>query len=240
MRNKGIVLPLVLLCVLVIISAVLVIFQSNLEPEDFQKSSSFQQLLDAHCEKQDLTVDDLPILVDQNIVEVNKMILFCTSNPETSYVKVNFNNNDSLYLYDDFSEELGHGGEPSLGTVGPIIKDDKDVKVSFFLFDSEFTFFVKRTRMYGRGTKKLLLDNGQNVYASYTHLLIDNGDPRLVGILERYSTPVDEGSNDLSLSKEGYDQAVYNTFFSDLSNLKEPEKTAINQLEQILGAVNAK
>ena len=94
--------------------------------------------------------------------------------------------------------------------------------------------------MEGRGTKKFSLNNGQIIYLNYEETLIKEDDLRLISLLKNYATPLEGRPDEFYIDKEGFDEDILKTFFSDLSKATEPEKENINRIEQILSLVEAK
>jgi len=196
-------------------------------------------LLNEHCSKQDLTLDKLPVKINQNIINVNKIAVICSpSSPSTSYLSVQFGSYERILLYDEYSEVLGQGGQAELRETENNIKEGENT-ISFYLDGGHGVLYVSESSVVGRGTKTAMLDNGDTLFINYDTELIGTKDPRLFAVLEKFSSQVDQDSEELYIDKEGYDEEIYNTFFNDLDNISEPEKSGIIGIENILSAVES-
>lgn len=210
-------------------------------PQDLPKSH-LQELLGKHCSKNDpsMRTNDLPILINQSIIQVEKIIVECAAGYSKAYATIYFDNK-RLFIYDDFSEELGHGGVPYLGSEGTPIIETRDIKITFYLSGGSGGHIVGESSVVGRGEKKIFLSSGQIIYVNFSEFLIKEDDPRLVKLLKKYAESLTEDRpEELYINKEGYDKDIFTNFFSNLSKTEKPEKENITYIEKILNAVESK
>ena len=242
-------------------------------------AQSFQEILANNCQKTAISETSyfygikptsLPVSVDSSILELDLEdggVLMCTG-VETGreyvvmgyYQAMDDSEKQTLNLYDNNSEPIGHGGWHPLETWGKVIKDDGTVKLSIFLGWPAETIpsLVSNMAVWMRGEKKLPRSNGESIFVNSTNAVIDKENSRLVAILDSYGEEITQdfldtqdfygrelvdfaGEKFLNASDEDAildDVAV--AFFSDMDGLASSEKERVAVMERILGAVVGK
>lgn len=213
------------------------------------KTDPFQQILAKYCRKMELEYGFseeiepayLPVFVDKSVDAV-----VCTGDfaPNTGYVVADFGEKPGVNIYDQYSQEAGHGGPPFLGSLDNVIKDDGNIKLSVFLgWPHGGCAEIGQIPLYVRGEKKMELENGEAIFANTQIMAIDEQDPRLAALLQEKTKPCefDENSSDImEPDLEGLDERINERFFSDMNNLESPEKEAVADVINILKTVNPK
>lgn len=212
---------------------------------EYSKESSFQQQYTEYCKKGNpsgsvIDPKDLPVSIDKSVISIKKAEVTCWSG--SVYIEAS-SDDYGINIYDKYSQEPGHGGEPWLGIEGKEIIKKGDIKITYYLSAGEGPFYVGGTTIEGRGEKEIQLSNGQKIYINTGKTLIKEDDPRLISILKKHAEAVQDPSEDAYI-KEGeegkVEEDIFNIFFKDLSKLKNPEKENLTSIEQILQAISSK
>ncbi|MCJ7740525.1 hypothetical protein MUP32_04390, partial [Candidatus Microgenomates bacterium] len=128
------------------------VFEEN-QPASSVQGPSFQEILGSFC--QDITLsptvsfygiklENLPITIDQSVLPINlreQNTLACAITDQNANkagsVDLEYGDHQRVRLYDQNSEEGGHGGQAFFGSRPVIIKDDGTIKWSMSLNWSE-------------------------------------------------------------------------------------------------------
>ncbi len=226
---------------------------------NMDRLSDFQKLLIDKCiytkqgynEFYQIKLTDLPIKINNKSINLwvttdPTMENCILSNPGKSYVSIpfgiygyDFPSKEELYILDNQSEELGHGGPSFLKPYGTILKDDGTIKITaYFNFGEVPIAYPFSVPVYISAQKKIITSNNNIVYVIFQTELLHGDDPRLANIINKYSTPRDNNSFEITNTTQA-DKDMISAIFGDLNNLKSPEKEKLQQVEKILSAVSA-
>ncbi len=231
-------------------------------PSNMVFQSQLQEIIAKNC-KQVFTTpnsftyyiapDVLPLTIDQTIIKLAHDPAYgnlpydtpmCDGQPNSDYVTLRLPDKKELFIFDQYSKELGHGGysffEPlSFATK---ISDQKSVLLTF-LFQEGMGTVIGEEPIMVRAIKTITLSNGQLVYGTLDTIAIDKNDPRLLSILNKYSIPsqFQSGRFEVDSNKTAqYTLDIKNAFFTDMNQLTQPEKSRIVDLLTTLLAISAK
>lgn len=95
--------------------------------------------------------------------------------------------NIELVLFDDNTQELGHGGEPNLRAFGEQITKTSDVE-SYVYVSLPHACGIQPSglNVKARVIKTIKTSSGSNVYLQWDRLVGMPGDPRLIALFEQY------------------------------------------------------
>lgn len=235
-------------------------------------ASSLQKILSSKCQDYlysgkehifGIKKDDLPVVIDTkkvNIITVNQTNIFACvqfdNKPNHSFVKIPISiygygfGEDylssptiELLIYDSQSQEPSHGGYPSIGVYGKVIKDDGQEKLAINLSIGEVPIvYPNNTPVILTAEKKLRLASGEDIFVNLHALIIHGDDPRLVNIISKHSVSRGSGTDlDIEINDvEGGQNEIAQYFFGNLTNLKSPEKEKVEQIQKVLSAFTIK
>lgn len=201
-----------------------------------------------------IPLDALPLKFDQKVIKIwhdptyGDFIPYdtptCTDLPNTDTVKIRLLNKQEMFIFDQYSIELGHGGYSFFHPIEEATKIvDKDgISLTFYLHLGMGSTIGEEAIII-RGIKTITLPNGEVIYVTLDTDAIDAKDPRLLNILDKYSIPSEYQASGFDVNyttMAQYSQDIKNTFFADMNDLSEPEKSRIAQLLTTLSAVTAK
>jgi hypothetical protein len=200
-----------------------------------------------------ISLNVLPFTINQTIIKLTHDPAYgnlpydtpmCDGQPNADYVTLRLPDKNELFIFDQYSKELGHGGysffEPL--SFATNISDQNNVSLTFLLQEGMGTVIGEEPIMV-RAIKTITLPNGQLVYVTLDTIAIDQNDSRLLSILNKYETPsqFQSGKFEVDSAKTPqYTQDLKNAFFADMNNLAQPEKSRIADLLATLSAISAK
>lgn len=232
--------------------------EENLVLDDSKSASqlSFQDTLKQFCTKQDIlgtngqkvgfyyTIDLnlLPISFGQDLVINTKdsaTVNCANPNPNKNFVMIRYDADYRMYIYDDLSEELGHGPPPFIGPTGASInRKDAPVLYIYLGWPEAGDALVGEVPVYLRGIKDLKLKNGQTIHVSTDRLIRGEKDPTLMTFLRKHT---DLSRKDAEvLTGQGIDQTFALEFITDKQTLAPAESEAISFVDNILNSINVK
>ncbi len=216
---------------------------------------NFQKYLASHCKKIDLvrggyfyemTLDNLPIIYDSTLFKTiqEKGVTGCSFSDGKNNGSTGISaSNGTVYLYDKNSVEGGHGGSPFLGSWGNVIENKNNIKLSVYLdgFPEGGDQLIEWLYVALRGEKEMLTTNG-SVFANFTTTAIPRNDPRLIILLNKYSSPSDQepGKKKFDGEMATVNAEIVKRFFNDLSPLENPEKEKLNYVKSLLSSIELK
>ncbi len=149
---------------------------------------------------------------------------------------------EDVKIYDNDSEELGHGGPNFLGEYGKEIENKNNIKllVSFGGLPHEEGTLLEDITVNARGIKTIKNQNGE-FYIITNSEVIPANDPRLLILLNKYSSDskYDPSKKVLKMS-ETVENDIINQFFSNPSNLSNPEKEKVDKIRNTLDSIKLK
>ncbi|OGY25812.1 MAG: hypothetical protein A2Z24_00415 [Candidatus Woykebacteria bacterium RBG_16_44_10] len=221
---------------------------------DKKNPSQFQQILTKNCQSinqndkdqagQEYKIDpiSLPIRIDFSKITFDKEEFNCDSFNQLGekFVVARYDNNNTLYIFDDQSQELTGGPPFHIAFWGEEIKTSQDVGVKIYLTKFMEPGWAKPGvfSVYARARKSIKLSNGETVHVSTDRELMPGDDQRLINFEQQ--NPQFEYEAHQQEVHSNLDKAVKNYFFSDMSRLGSPEKENLEYLERILEAFDPK
>lgn len=245
--------------------------KNSREKESQNVLLSFQEILTKNCQMRKslkgfsyygIELSKLPIIIDETLLKIqpeDKQYVRCIGEKGHDYIFFEYSSTlddsktSTIYVYDDGSEELGHGGQPYLGSYGKIIKNEEGFKLSLYLpWGEGGPILTDEMTVVMRGEKKLLRADGEILYVNGETSIVDNNNPKLIEILNKYGKAITPevaalygwNFNDYQDKKmlkvednEAIVEEIATAFFSDMDNLGSVEEEQIKKLEQILNSV---
>jgi hypothetical protein len=234
------------------------------------KSLNLQEILKENCQKKKMKwgysaikPEQLPVIFDSKIIRLDLSdgaYLICEG--VDSYIRIRYyqiggeTKVQHMFMYDDSSQELGHGPPPFIGKFGEEIEgyDSSDIDLFIFIFFLDVgPTFTDKNWIIIRGIKTYRINGKTIFYLSKDVLIIDSTEPRLKNILEKYAKPVTQEAimgDKLSdyADKKMLDRAderailseIISEFFKEMDNLESPYKERVQRLEKDLNAVSLK
>src|SRR3989338_282961 len=148
-----------------------------------------------------------------------------------------------LYVYDDASIELGHGGYPFIGPAGKKFSSDSSYDYYAFIPRDMGPLNAKSVNLYLRIIKTMTQSNGKKMYISFSTVIIPATDTRISEFTKPYLKEIDSpefGKVTSVTDEEKYTSDFINHFLGDLKNLQEPEKTEFGKIMQLLDSFSNK
>lgn len=218
----------------------------------------FQDILNKSCKSYDnfsgIELEKLPIKLNTDKIKIiykyeKQGVFLCWQIPNnSSYVSIRYTDNlleDSenlLNIYDENSEELGHGGYPYLKQVGKTIKSNDYIKLNIYLNVSEIGTAIGRSGVMLRGEKTLTLPNGETIFVNTTREIIRADDPQLITLLKKYAQnpkePFTTEKEKIVDDREGAETEIINIFFGDPQNMRATELGKIVFIEELLSSMS--
>lgn len=209
--------------------------------------------------------EQLPVIFDSKIIRLDLTdgeYLICEGVTNSDYVNIQYYQIDGstkeqhMFMYDDSSQELGHGPPPFMRRYGEKIEgydsSDIDLSIFVFFFDVDPTL-TDHTWINIRGIKTYRINGKTIFYLCKDILIIDLTNSRLKNIVEKYGKPVtqeaimgDKLSNyaDKKMLDRADEKAIIREvileFFKEMDNLESPFKERVQRLEKDLNAVSLK
>ncbi|NMB57100.1 hypothetical protein GYA19_04140 [Candidatus Beckwithbacteria bacterium] len=198
----------------------------------FKSDSVFAKL----CQKENQTEEysnyflnptDFPInlsfLEEQEEYQVNQR-LSC-GHEGFFYLTLNQNNN-KIYVFDQYSEEGGHGGLSFFKKTGAFFKEDGDIEYTLSIprNDGLQLYTTDTVSVNLRATKKIITKDGQEIFIKTEAVFIEANDPDLISSLTKYTDPDALNSlKEASSDDFGLDQIDPNTVLNweDLNIIEE-------------------
>lgn len=211
-------------------------------------SGDLQSYLQKYCIKGNpytIELSKLPIKLDSKIItpapRADGSYAFCSSMMPDSltkaYISVNLIDNTNLNIYDQSSEEGGHGGSPFIGMFGDEIYQKNNVLVGAYFNFSEGPSLVGKLGIELRGQKEFVTKSGEKYYVNINITGIPSNDTRLVSSLQPFSKII-EGFDEPSINlTPGQATTIIKSFFDQVKN-GTPEATALAKMNQILGGIS--
>lgn len=232
------------------------------QPTNLVFHDQFQELIAKNCKEVYTTpkaftyfisLASLPITLNQSSIQLDKNnpdnnppynTPSCIGQLNSDYVMIDLADKRSLYIYDQYSQELGHGGYSFFLPIpfATTIFDKDNITLSFILKEGMGTV-IGQEPIAIRAIKTITLPNGNRLFVTLDTIAIDEKDPRLTNILNKYAIPSQfqvGGFETDSTKATQYIQEIKNTFFTDMNNLNEPEEDRITNLLTILSAISVK
>jgi hypothetical protein len=212
-------------------------------------TTEFQRLLQTKCEsksgKKFIKYLDLPFKADPSKTNAeDKEFAECVYNEKTnsSYLFIQTTNvpqGIGIEIYDKQSVmPEGMGAVAFYYEEVNKYKDDVSYNISLNTGDSVPPIEEESVAM--SAIKKLTLLNGEMLYIRTNLILLPAGDKRLINLLMKYKSNQElygSQKNHIDISKlDEINKDINQTFFQDLSNLQELERTNFNQLINILNS----
>ncbi len=227
-------------------------FIPNEAKSKVQKSSfsgSLQDYLQKNCKPGNpysLDINQLPVKLNSKYIipmeRPDGIFATCrTTDPDQlteSFVSINSTNNQAIYIYDKFSNELGHGGKPFLGFGGVEIYNQNSDRIGAYFNDGEGPALLGQSSIHLRGVKEFVSQSGETFYINIDSVALPGDNPRLVEYLKPYS--VDEGFSLPSVDTSKIDNSSLIKYFFATPKEGSPEYNSLTQMKQILSDISAK
>ncbi len=229
------------------------------------KLTVFQELIRNNCgEYEDLSekytdegiaISDLPIIFDEDIIKINTDLpndfIHC-SGVRVGYSFIDFkfnligdqeNNEYTFYIHDIYSEEPpSHRSE--FGSNDGLFRDDEEVKMGLSFDTTLGGDLVEEISVSVTVKKKINLNNGEVIYVSFNHPLIQEGNDRLLNIINKYSVSIEaeepEYKDYVVISDDGYKDAYNEIIINFIDIPDESVQKSMDQINTILSAITAK
>ncbi len=220
---------------------------------------TLQDIITQHCLKKNfpggysyyIDIDKLPLSIDQETIQIvprqhgDGTCIGGEFSIGKSAADFDFKEKDNdlpntLHIFDNKTEELGHGGAPFYAIVGDTIKSTKDYKITAYLVGLdvgtgsiyEYTAYVRATRIL---TYKVA-GKTYKIYAGVDIQLFNKSNKRFIQFLRQYAPTKTPAGIPILEVEEAQDNFV-SYFFSDLNNLAEPEKSVYEQALEFMDAI---
>lgn len=223
--------------------------QKGHEQQGKQFESSFQSTVNKHCKptgdnanEYKIQLSDLLFKVDTELLGTDKINCWGIFNGE-EYLWSKLSNYGGLVIYNDNSEDLGHGGKSRIGPLGLPIKTYADVEITGYFSDWEifFDFAPGKQPVIVRGIKTLKLNTGEKIYVLASRVAIPSNDERLINFLENWVYLDSYHGKLLPTEKQDeIEKAIIKEFFGDESKYTNEQKQAIEEIQKTLSAFEAK
>ena len=229
---------------------------------------TFQEYLTSKCQIATLedgsqlhnaiAISDLPVELGVNhiLTPSTEDYFTCTEDEGSRYISLFMYNKDaegfSVNLYDDNSEEGGHGGAPFLGEVGDELfsYDSQHIQTYYYLTSADSgPLPINSVGVLLRAIKTFDY-HGQPIYANTTNGIVDPSDSALKAILVPYTEVagadhpfLDEGEEYLVTSDREMDTIMAEikaTFFADMNDLDPEINSKIFDMREALNALSVK
>lgn len=196
------------------------------------------------------TIDSskLPVKINFTAANLSVKNIYCSSIQDNTqpiksgFIGVVLNNNSTINIYDDDSQELGHGGPPFLGFFGQKIFDKNGVQIGAWIQGGDGPQILGEVGISIRGVKRFETKTGSPVYVNYTTLAITGSDARLVNQLKPFASP--DPDLGVDVKQINYDSSisaqVVNFFFNPIPSNSSPEGKALQNINNIFAAITAK
>ena len=223
-------------------------FQGTPGDENNYAGGLFQETLSQNCyEVSDnnmkvitISLSTLPLTFDKNVLVIQDDLFSatCQGNQGNDYVSIKYDADHTMRVYDDESEELGHGGPSFLGPIGTLIKNQGDVDIyAYLVAPGVGDAYIGEAPLYIRGIKKIKIGNSFYFYVSTDRLMLNGEDDVWVSYLDKYSTPAGSGEKGIKISEAERD--LKTGFLLNLSKLSPAQSEALAFVESTLAAVNS-
>lgn len=235
------------------------------------ESLNLQEILKENCQKKKMKwgysaikLEQLPVIFDSKIIRLDLTdgaYLICEGE-KNSYVRIRYYQIDGktevqhMFMYDDSSQELGHGPPPFIGKYGEEMEgyDYSDIDLYIFIYFLDVgPTLTDSTWIKIRGIKTYRINGKTIFYLSKDIPIIDSTDSRLKNILKKYGNPVTQeaiagdklsdyaGKKMLNRDDEkAILREIVSEFFKEMDNLESPYKERVQRLEKDLNAVSLK
>ncbi len=230
--------------------------EKSLPPATVQ-GPSFQEILASYCQNITLSptvsfygikLENLPISINQTIIPITlreQDTIACMIDDQNANkagsVDLEYGDHQRIRLYDQNSEEGGHGGQAFFGSRPIIIKDDGTIKWSMSLNWSEGGCpDPSEMAVIVRGERKLNLSTGETIYINADAQAVDPGDTRLLAVLQTKTKDSTCEPGKKEVIYDGTDVLVKEKFLNNLDQLAAGEKERVDQLRKILMAISPK
>lgn len=215
--------------------------------------TSFQTALQNYCIDGKIPTETLPIYINYDILKVRldkdifdhffsgqaqEQKISCVYEKNTGgYAYLGDNGNGGIIqIFDEQSPDpacMGCAGFTNGEKEGIRLTDEYSLHILPPGSDAPMT--TENISVQGMVTKSLTVKDKQEVYINSSVNLIDSEDVRLQNLLSKYKNDSDLGTKSDEIQKD-----ILSAFFSQISSLQEPEKSRLQNLQNILDAFTVK
>ncbi|MBP9758288.1 hypothetical protein KBD45_01225 [Candidatus Dojkabacteria bacterium] len=191
--------------------------------------------------------ESLPMVSYGRLMEDGKKYIWCEfiaelekENPNSeygpfSYLEFGNNSLPTIYIYDEFSRELGHGGPPFFGNMGSLLlnRDGVSIYIYNFMDDGPGYNSIDRTNLHFRAIKELKFKNGSTYISSdmeFTRVI----EPELYEQLKQYGEIIKaedfnvDGQIDQEVIQEHYGDIIGKYRYKyDLDSMKKADQLVV-------------
>jgi RNA polymerase sigma-70 factor (ECF subfamily) len=184
-----------------------------------------------------IDIVNFPFYFNQTEYPFKSNSFYCINSNSTDFSDVYFISSDNKeFISDEKSIELGHDGEPFIGTFGAVLKQGADFEISIFAqpIGTSGSSTVEYTSVVLRAVKILAFKNGEKIYINTDFKLTEFGDKKYEDIFNKYARCSGLGCT--------YDYPSINKDIAQrfLANQQNAEKVNYEDAHKFLSAISIK
>jgi hypothetical protein len=212
-------------------------------------TGTLQNYMKANCvpgNPQTLDSSELPVNIDAQAMKGIIKRVVCVSMAgndqavQNGFIYIQFDDNKTILIYDDQSQEDGHGGPPQTGFFGEKIFSEGSVRIGSWLQGGDGPQLLGDVSLHLKGEKAFTTKSGALIYANYTSVAIPGSDSNLMALLKPYSKTVEDlDQPEVNLDKS-IEEKIINHYFGKQPDSNSVEGKALQDMKNALAAIKAK
>lgn len=214
--------------------------QNTLNPD---LNLNFQQILTKYClpeasSSPKINRQKTPVIIDKDLLDESVKEIDCYGEDKTRYLGFTDKNQQTFYIYDKSSKEVGHGRVGFFGLPGIEVEKKDPVIVNGYLSQSDGPLLNEEIALFLRGEKTIYLSKSEKVYVDVGLKAVAENFPELIGILNKYSVNDNQtGKQRLQNTAPAEIEAI-KYFYGNLYSLKKEQEEALNKIKNLLSKIS--